>query len=424
MMDVISFVSSIVPFIVVISVVIMVHELGHYWVGRMFNAAAESFAIGFGNPIFEVRDKRGTRWRLNWLPFGGFVKFVGELQAPTDTREPRPEDGKGSHHADAMISAGGAPIPIETHDKEKKAKKDEPEAELVGKPYTEIKPLQRMAISLGGPFANFIFAIAVFAGIGMFLGVSQAKEVSILEVNAGSPAEAAGFKPGDIVVEAGGRKVTMPNDVERATMLNSGEEVRYLINRAGREMEIIATPKQVSTYDEQLKMRESVGRIGIALGSRDVERRRLNPVEAVGYGVAATGDAISATLNVMRRLVTGKEGLDKLSGPVGIANISDKITDLHLKQQGVPLVEKFAGLALSLIQLMALLSIGVGFFNLLPFPILDGGAVVMCVAEAISGREVPEKLQKVGLAIGFACLACFALVITWADIGKLLAGVP
>jgi regulator of sigma E protease len=153
---------KVVSFLVVISVVISVHELGHYWVGRFFNAAAESFAIGFGRPIVEVRDKRGTRWRINWLPLGGFVKFVGEIQAPTDTRA-------SGDVTEAVVSAGGAPVPVKEHGKDKRE-----HVTLVGKAYPELGPLKRMAISFGGPFANFIFAIVVFAGIGMVFGISQA----------------------------------------------------------------------------------------------------------------------------------------------------------------------------------------------------------------------------------------------------------
>src|SRR6185295_15144058 len=183
--NLISALASPLPFIILISVVITVHELGHYWAGRAFNAAAESFAVGFGRPIFEIKDKRGTRWRVNWLPLGGFVKFVGEIQAPTDTH-----------------SVVQGPV---------------------GKTFMELGPLKRLVISLGGPFANFAFAIAVFAAMGMTLGVAQAKEVSVVAVTPGLPAATAGFKAGDIITEAAGRVVDSSDDVTRATVLSAGE---------------------------------------------------------------------------------------------------------------------------------------------------------------------------------------------------------
>jgi len=400
MNDVISLLFWPISGLVLISIVITVHELGHYWVGRMFGAAAESFSIGFGRSIVERTDSRGTRWRLNWMPLGGFVKFVGELQAPTDTRD------------DLETEAEAPRVEKKTRGKLKPA-------HPVGRPYTDLNPWQRLAVSLGGPAANFIFAIAVFAVLAVTLGVSQAKEVSVADVTAGSPAEAAGFKPGDIVIEAGGRAIEVRDDVTRATILNAGEPVTYRVRRGEETVTLTATPKEEVVRNENLQVSEKVGRVGLVLEQRDVSIRQLNPIEGVAYGVKATGDAIGATVNVLRRLVTGKDGLDKLSGPVGIFNLADKVTDLHLRQENVSFVQKIIDLLISGIQLAALLSIGVGFFNLLPIPVLDGGAAVMCIAEGVTGREIPEKVQRIGLTIGLACLASFALLITGQDLIKL-----
>lgn len=386
--------ASPLPFIILISVVITVHELGHYWVGRAFGAAVESFSIGFGRSIFEARDKRGTRWRVNWLPLGGFVKFVGELQAPTDTRE-----------STETAPANAAP-PVK----------------LIGKPYTDLGPMKRLAVSLGGPFANFVFAIVVFGFLGMSYGVPQSTEVAVRGVVKGSVAEAAGFLPGDVILEAGGRTISVASDVNRVTELSAGEPVKYRLLREGQEVTVHVTPVEIEETNPVLQMKQKVGRIGIQLDGRPSDLRYLNPIEAVGYGVTSTGDALSATLNVLRRLVTGKESIDKLSGPVGIFTLADKVTDLHMQQQDISFWEKLHQLSFSLLQLAALLSIGVGFFNLLPIPVLDGGAAVMCLAEAATGKEIPEKVHRVGLTIGLVCLVGFALLITWQDISRLLPG--
>jgi regulator of sigma E protease len=367
-------------FIILISIVITVHELGHYWVGRAFGAAVESFSVGFGRPIFEVKDKRGTRWRVNWLPLGGFVKFVGEIQAPQDTKE-----------------AVAGPV---------------------GKSFDQLGPWKRIAVALGGPFANFAFAILVFAAMGLAFGVPQAKEVLALNVSAGTPAYAAGFKSGDIVLEAGGKAVTTIGDVVRTTQLRAGEAVTYRVRRGTETLTLTATPVEQEIVDEALRMKQKVGKIGLELGQRDVMVRTLNPIEALGYGVKSTGDALSDTLNVLRRLVTGKEGLDKLSGPLGILSLTGSVTDLHMNQEGVGLGEKLGQLAITLLKLAALLSIGVGFFNLLPIPVLDGGAVVMSLAEGLTGKPIPEKVQQVGLTIGLVCLVAFALVITFQDVQR------
>jgi regulator of sigma E protease len=396
MTDVISMLFWPLSGLVLISIVITVHELGHYWVGRMFGAAVESFSIGFGRSILERTDRRGTRWRLNWMPLGGFVKFVGEMQAPTDTRD------------DIVTEPESAP-------RKGKAKPAHP----VGRPYTDLTPWKRLAVSLGGPAANFIFAIGVFAAMSMTLGVSQAKEVSVLAVTADSPASRAGFQPGDIVVEAAGRTVSRSYDVTQATQLSAGEAVTYRVQRGDQLVTLTATPKEETVRNEDLQVSEKVGRVGLELAQRDISIRQYNPIEAVGYGVTTTGDAVGATVNVLRRLVTGKDGLDKLSGPVGIFNLADKVTDLHLKRENVSFVQKIIDLLISGIQLAALLSIGVGFFNLLPIPVLDGGAAIMCVAEGVTGREIPENVQRIGLTIGLACLASFALLVTGQDLIKL-----
>lgn len=378
-----SVLASPIPFLLLISVVITVHELGHYWVGRIFGAAVESFSIGFGKSIIEKRDRRGTRWRVNWLPLGGFVKFVGEIQAPQDHRDDRP-------------------------------------AGPIGKPYPMLGPMKRMAISLGGPFANFVFAIVVFAVMGAALGVPEARDVRISSVLAGSPAEGAGFKVGDVIETAGGRQVRNRNDVVRATFLSANEPVVYGISRSGQTLQLTAIPAEAEERNEALKIVEKVGRVGLGLEDVGLNVRRLNPVEAVSYGFDATGEALSNTLNVLRRLVTGRDGLEKMSGPVGIFSLTDNITDVQMKQEGVSLGERLQMTALGLLELAALLSIGVGFFNLLPVPMLDGGAVIVCLIEAVMRREVPEKVQSIGLTIGLVCLVGFALVITWQDITKLV----
>ena len=152
-------------------------------------------------------------------------------------------------------------------------------------------PLKRLAVSLGGPFANFVFAVVVFAGMGMGLGVPQAKEVFVASVTADGAAERAGFRVGDVVVEAAGKAVLTSDDVTRVTMLSAGEPVRYRVLRDGASMEIIATPVEKVELNKQFNMKEKLGRIGLGLEHRGAEIRKLNPVEAVAYGVTSTGDA-------------------------------------------------------------------------------------------------------------------------------------
>lgn len=404
-------------FLLVISLVITVHELGHYWIGRWFGAAAESFAIGFGRPIWEVRDGRGTRWRINWIPLGGFVKFVGEVQLPQDAQARQPATVETEEQLAQLAKArrpAGAVEGVETTLYEDQI--------LVGKPYSALGPWQRIAVSLGGPFANFLFAILAFGIIGFVHGVPQAKEVFVTDVIAGGAAESAGFKAGDVILEAGGRTVATGLDVTTATQLNSGEPVTYRVKRGSEVLTLVATPQLAEVSDAALRMKQKVGRVGIGISERDTAMRGLNPVEAVGYGVYRTADAIGQTLNVLRRLVMGKEGIDKLSGPVGILHLTSGVTEATMSQENVDLAQKMNQLFWMLFQLAALLSVGIGFFNLLPLPVLDGGAVVMHLAEAATGKPLPEKVQSAGLTIGLVCLAGFALVITLQDVLRLGGG--
>jgi regulator of sigma E protease len=420
-MDVILWVLSYAPvFLLIISVVITVHELGHYWVGRMFGAAVESFAIGFGNPIVEKRDGRGTRWRLNWIPLGGFVKFVGEVQLAQDLKQELPQTAETEEEAARLAEVARATSPRGAVEGKPTTFHDN--QILVGKPYNLLNPWQRIAVSLGGPFANFLFAIAAFAVIGGVQGVPQAQEVFVRGVIAGEAADRAGFKAGDVVIEAGGRPVETAQDIIMATQLSAGEAVSYRVLRGEETVALLATPVEQELVDSGMRMKQKVGRIGLDLGHRDTSIRNLNPVEAVGYGLQRTAESIGQTINVLRRLITGKEGIEKLSGPVGILHLTGGVTEMTMNQEDIDLGAKVMQLFWMYFHLAALLSIGIGFFNLLPIPVLDGGAVVMTLAEALTGKALPEKAQNAGLTFGLVSLVVFALLVTWQDIGRLISG--
>ncbi len=420
-MDVILWVLTYAPvFLLIISVVITVHELGHYWVGRMFGAAVESFAIGFGNPIVEKRDGRGTRWRLNWIPLGGFVKFVGEVQLAQDLKQELPQTAETEEEAARLAEVARAVPPKGAIEGRPTTFHDN--QILVGRPYNLLNPWQRIAVSLGGPFANFAFAIAAFAVIGGVQGVPQAQEVFVRGVIAGEAAERAGFMTGDVVIEAGGRPVTTAQDIIMATQLSAGEAVSYRVLRGKETVALLATPVEQELVDSGMRMKQKVGRIGLDLGHRDTSIRSLNPIEAVSYGLQRTAESIGQTINVLRRLITGKEGIEKLSGPVGILHLTGGVTEMTMNQENVDLGAKFMQLFWMYFHLAALLSIGIGFFNLLPIPVLDGGAVVMTLAEAVTGKALPEKAQNAGLTFGLVSLVVFALLVTWQDIGRLISG--
>jgi regulator of sigma E protease len=227
---------------------------------------------------------------------------------------------------------------------------------------------------------------------------------------------------GDVVIEAGGRPVTTAQDIIMATQLSAGEAVSYRVLRGQETVALLATPVEQELVDSGMRMTQKVGRIGLDLGHRDTSIRSLNPIEAVSYGLQRTAESIGQTINVLRRLITGKEGIEKLSGPVGILHLTGGVTEMTMNQENVDLGAKFMQLFWMYFHLAALLSIGIGFFNLLPIPVLDGGAVVMTLAEAVTGKALPEKAQNAGLTFGLVSLVVFALLVTWQDIGRLISG--
>jgi len=361
-----------------LGVVVIIHELGHYLAGRVFGAAVESFSVGFGKPLFERKDKRGTRWRINWIPLGGFVKFVGESQLPGDV-------GK--------VEAGP-----------------------VGKPYNQVGVGARSLISIAGPLANFILAIVLYAVIFGFNGTYESK-VQILEVRPDHPSALAGLEVGDILVEIDGRSILRSGDVQQAVLMTSGREIEVIVERAGEPVTTRLTPiSQVRDNGLGQMMAQSTIGIGIRDIADSTKRIDLNPVEAVVKGVEQTGFILNTTVTMLGRLVTGKEPISSLSGPVAIGDTGRRIFNLTMGNTQISFADRLLSLVWYMLSLCAAVSIGIGFFNLLPLPILDGGHLVFNAYEAVTGKMMPEKVQEVALMAGLGLLLTMFVFITWGDI--------
>lgn len=365
-----------VSLILMLGIVVVIHELGHYLAGRAFGAAAESFSVGFGKSLIERKDKRGTRWRINWIPLGGFVKFVGESQGPDDV-------GK--------IEQGP-----------------------VGKPYMALTPLQRIGVSLAGPLANFILAALIFAAIFWANGAAR-ETVSIVDVVDGQPAAEAGLLPGDVVVSVDGRTVENRVDFLMPIQLGGGDKLDLVVRRGGADVPLQVTPERVRG-DNGLGQIVEQGRIGAQFAPEVLDRKSFGPIEALGAGVIETGETIDMTVNMIVRIATGRESLGNLSGPVGIGDVTRRVVNRTMDVEEVPLSQKLISLGWTALQICALVSVGIGFFNLLPFPILDGGHVVMHLWELATGKALPEKLQEGALTVGFFMLIGLFVVVTFGDI--------
>jgi len=365
--------------ILMLGPIVVIHEFGHYLAGRAFGAAAESFSVGFGKPLFERKDKRNTRWRVNWIPFGGFVAFVGEGQ-PTDGPE----------------TVDPASVPV-------------------GKKYMELSPLQRSVVSLAGPMANFITAILIFSLVAFNFG-KPVQQITVAGFGDG-PAQAAGFEVGDEFVSVEGKPIKRRGDILLAVSLSSGDRVDFVVKRDGEPLDISVVPERQTSVNE-FGHQESTGRIGLQMGLETVDYINYNPVEAIGEGMSQTLEIVALTGKMLGRIVTGREPITQLNGPVGIGDVTGKVISKTLEPESVPLAKRFRLLGWTLLQYVALFSVGVGIVNLLPLPVLDGGHLVMNAYEAITGSVLPEKIQMLTLRFGMMFLLGVAAIVTVGDIVK------
>ncbi|MGV3577376.1 M50 family metallopeptidase [Brevundimonas sp.] len=382
----------IVPFLLVLTVIVTIHELGHFWVARAFGVKVDRFAIGFGKALFSRTDKHGIEWRVGWMPLGGYVKFSGDMDASSVP------DSRGLDALKSEIIA-----------------RDGVGAE---RDYFHFKPVwQRMLIVAAGPVANFILAIFIFTILFSAIG-DRLRPALVADVTTGSPAAAAGFRTGDLITAINGRVIADAGEVTRKVTLSSGDALRFTVERAGTEMELVATPIR-RTETDPIAGRVSVGRIGLALTSPPGSTRyvRYNPIEAVGRGVRETGDILGTTLTYLGRIFSGRESGDQLSGPIGIAKASGALTTAAVAANPDPGAMAL-NLLLTLTSFAAILSIGIGFLNLLPIPVLDGGHLVFYAYEAVAKKPVAANVQEAGYRVGLALLAGLMLFATWNDLQK------
>lgn len=386
--------THLLPFFLVLGVVITVHELGHFWAARAFGVKVDQFSIGFGKKLWSRTDRSGVEWRIGALPLGGYVKFSGDLDA---TGVP---DRAGLDDLRARITAAEGPG----------AERD----------YFHFKPIwQRAVIVAAGPFANFVLAAVMFTVLFSWIG-EQVAAPRVVNVDPNTPAAAAGFQRGDLITSVNGRSVSAAEEVTRTVVLSAGEPLIFGVRRGGETLTLTATPRRVIEQDE-IAGRVRIARIGLGLGymSRaDLTYRRLNPLEALGHGVEQIGATLSTTVTYLGRIFTGRESGDLLSGPIGIAKAAGGVTQQAMEVEGDAGV-KATALFLTFLQFAALVSIGIGFVNLLPVPVLDGGHLVFYAYEAVARAPMPAAIQEAGFRLGLALLAGLMLFASWHDLQKL-----
>lgn len=359
--------SYIVPFVVVLTIIVFVHELGHYWVARRCGVRVEVFSIGFGPELFGWFDKNGTRWKISAIPLGGFVKFFGD--------------------ADAASGADGAAIAAMSEQDRKDS--------------FHYKTLpQRSAIVVAGPVANFLFAIFVYAALFSAIGQPFTPPV-VGEVMPDSAAAAAGLKSGDRIIAADGTSIGRFQDLQTYVALRAETPIDLTVRRDGAEQHITVVPRRVDASNG-VGGTERVGQIGIRTSG--IEFVRHDPATSVVLAAKETWQVVANTFTYLGRIADGRESGDQLSGPLGIAKISGDVAKASW---------------LGLIQLMATLSVAIGLINLFPVPMLDGGHLLFYGIEALRGRPLGDRAQEYGFRIGFALVLSLFLFATWNDLNRL-----
>ncbi|MGO4404895.1 RIP metalloprotease RseP [Bosea sp. RAF48] len=358
----------LLPFLFVLTLVVFVHELGHFLVGRWCGVDVQTFSIGFGRELFGFTDRHGTRWRFALIPLGGYVKFSGD--------------------ADAASAPDDAAVRRMT-----------PEERARSLPAQSIA--ERAAIVAAGPIANFLLAILIFAGTVFLFG----KQVLIPRVDAvvaGSAAESAGLKAGDIVIAIDGHKVDSFSEMQRIISSRPEERLTVTVDRNGSALDLPVTPAL-----SELKTPVGTQRIGV-IGVRaspkpeDWTTQRFGAIDSLRMGGAETWFVVTRTYDYIAKLLKGRESTDQLSGPIRIAQVSG-------------LVASSGGL-LGLLNLAAILSVSIGLMNLLPVPMLDGGHLMFYLYEALRGRPLSPRAQEIGFRLGLALVLMLMLFVTWNDI--------
>jgi regulator of sigma E protease len=359
------FLLTVLAFVAVIGPLVFVHELGHYLVGRWCGVKAEAFSIGFGPEIAAWVDKRGTRWRLAALPLGGYVKFKGDMNAASQT-DPAWLTMSAADRAESFPA----------------------------------KPLwQKAAIVAAGPAINFLFAILILGGFAVAYGESRTPAVAGL-IQPGSAAQAAGIKVGDRIISFNGRAMNTYGDMVMYTLYHPGEKVDIVIDRAGRQLDLNAT---IATIEEKdgFGGKARIGRLGIGPGKPVFAKVSLWRAPAVA--VDRLGGILRSITDTLGQIFTGERSVKEMGGPLKIAQVSGQAASLGFE---------------SLVLLIAFVSINLGFINLLPIPMLDGGHLLFYGIEAIQRRPVSAQVQEWAYRSGLAVLLGMMVLVTFNDLSS------
>ena len=362
----------IIPFIVLILVVVFVHEYGHYYFAKKYGVGVTDFSIGFGQEIIGWNDKSGTRWKICWIPLGGYVKFFGDRN---------------------VFSQADQEKILEKYNKEDQEK------------LFVLKPLyQRVLIVFGGPLANFLLAIVIFFSIYTFIGKDFTPAV-INEVQNDSPAMIGGLKQNDIILEIDGNKVNSILDVSKYITTSTSEFIDFKVERFDQEYLLKVKPNIILS-DDNLGNKVNKRIVGIKLGAynNEINHVKLGPTKALIHSVKEVYFVSISSLKYIGTMIKGTGDSSQLGGPIRIAKITGQVAEIGL---------------LPFISIMAYISISLGLINLFPIPLLDGGHLMFYAFEKILGRPLSQKTQEGFFRIGMFLLLSLMFFTTFNDLKDL-----
>jgi regulator of sigma E protease len=356
---------TIVSFLLVIGPLIFVHELGHYLVGRWCGVKAETFSIGFGREIAGWTDSRGTRWKLAWLPLGGYVKFAGDMNA---AGQPSPE---------------WLALPAEERARTFQA-----------------KPVwQRFLIVLAGPATNFLAAILILTGFNLAYGVPRTPAV-IGAFTRDSPAAAAGLREGDRIVRVDGKSVDRFEDILPVVALKIGGPLNLEVEREGRRFEVDVQPRVVVEKD---RFGNEMRRPMLGIGASDQVLAPVSLPGAVAGSISQCWVVVTTTVKGLGQIITGSRSVKEMGGPLKIAKFSGEQASMGL---------------LAFLWFLAVISINLGFINLLPIPMLDGGHLFFYGIEAVRRKPLRPEAQEWAFRTGLAALLALMIMVTFNDLAS------
>ena len=358
-------VHTVIPFLIILSLLVFVHELGHFWAARRNGVKVEVFSIGFGPEICGWNDRKGTRWKISVLPLGGYVRMFSDLNAAS-----QPDQSRISQMTEA-----------------------EKQQSLFHK-----NVWQRISISAAGPIANYLFAFILMTGLYVFVGQRIPSETATIgQVMPESAAALAGLKSEDIVQQINERPIASFNDMYMLVRENSGKELTFVISRENQPLTLKIIPQEAKEGPQ------TVGRLGVTQGMIDIK----HPIYSAPF--YALWDCLKFTSQAfisIGQILIGKKSTEGLSGPIGIATMTGEIMQKEFTE---------------VLWFCIFLSLNLGFLNLLPIPMFDGGHLLFYFIEAIRGKAVSEKAQEIAYRIGFTFVIFLIVFSTWNDLSRLKA---